>query len=336
MPLLDSFTVDHTRMEAPAVRVAKTMIKLNVTSLRMLSTVTVAQLNALEPASVSGHTAGKLIQGDTWYYVTTVAAGEAKDVSVGDTVHVSFSRDFYNQIDMVQQNPMISRTDLTQRVGLTPASVINITNSLMESGILVQAGLTDGSAQGRRALLLNVNPKVAYVLGLHMDTEAVTVSVGDYSGNFVSTVKTPISSYEGCQSILDKMFAATEQSLRESGVDAGKVLGMPAFIVTLATLNLMYGLAGIICEGFPIANVFPDWFLQIGIGKVGIVPVPAIILFVVFILAHILMTYTTTGRSIYAVGGNAEAARLSGINVFKTKIIVFSSVQIMEFCIART
>jgi len=104
---------------------------------------------------------------------------------------------------------------------------------------------------------------------------------------------------------------------------------MPAFIVTLATLNLMYGLAGIICEGFPIANVFPDWFLQIGIGKVGIVPVPAIILFVVFILAHILMTYTTTGRSIYAVGGNAEAARLSGINVFKTKIIVFSSVQIM-------
>ena len=104
---------------------------------------------------------------------------------------------------------------------------------------------------------------------------------------------------------------------------------MPAFIVTLATLNLMYGLAGIICEGFPIANVFPDWFLQIGIGKVGIVPVPAIILFVVLILAHILMTYTTTGRSIYAVGGNAEAARLSGINVFKTKIIVFSSVQIM-------
>ena len=129
-------------------------------------------------------------------------------------------------IRMVQQNPMISRTDLTQRVGLTPASVINITNSLMESGILVQAGLTDGSAQGRRALLLNVNPKVAYVLGLHMDTEAVTVSVGDYSGDFVSAVKTPISSYEGCQSILDKMFAATEQSLRESGVDAGKVLGM--------------------------------------------------------------------------------------------------------------
>ena len=104
---------------------------------------------------------------------------------------------------------------------------------------------------------------------------------------------------------------------------------MPAFIVTLATLNGMYGLAGIICEGFPIANAFPQWFLQIGIGKVGVVPVPAIILILVFLVAHIVMTYTTTGRSVYAVGGNAESARLSGINVFRTKIIVFAAVQCM-------
>ena len=104
---------------------------------------------------------------------------------------------------------------------------------------------------------------------------------------------------------------------------------MPAFIVTLATLNVMYGLAGIICEGFPIANAFPAWFLQLGIGRVGVVPIPAIILIVVFLLAHFLMTYTTTGRSIYAIGGNTESARLSGINVFKTKVIVFASVQVM-------
>lgn len=108
---------------------------------------------------------------------------------------------------------------------------------------------------------------------------------------------------------------------------------MPAFIVTLASMNLMYGLAGMICEGFPIANAFPQWFLQIGIGKIGgatgVIPIPAIILIVVFILAHILMTYTTTGRAVYAVGGNPESARLSGINVFKTKAIVFSAVQVM-------
>ena len=104
---------------------------------------------------------------------------------------------------------------------------------------------------------------------------------------------------------------------------------MPAFIVTLASLNLMYGLAGMICEGFPIANAFPKWFLKIGTGKLGVVPIPAIILIVVFIIAHFVMTYTTTGRGIYAVGGNPESARLSGINVFKTKTIAFASVQVM-------
>jgi ribose/xylose/arabinose/galactoside ABC-type transport system permease subunit len=104
---------------------------------------------------------------------------------------------------------------------------------------------------------------------------------------------------------------------------------MPSFIVTLATLNVMYGLAGMICEGFPIANQFPDWFLQIGIGRVGVVPIPAIILIAVFLVTHFIMTFTTTGRSIYAVGGNTESARLSGINVFRSKVIVFAAVQVM-------
>ncbi len=106
--------------------------------------------------------------------------------------------------------------------------------------------------------------------------------------------------------------------------------GMPAFIVTLASLNLLYGLAGMLCEGFPIANVFPDWFIWFGTGKIfGVIPVPAIILLIVFAACFFLMTYTTTGRAVYATGGNAESARLSGINVFKTKIIIFAAVQVM-------
>lgn len=53
------------------------------------------------------------------------------------------------------------------------------------------------------------------------------------------------------------------------------------------------------------------------------------ILLVVFVLFYFIMNYTTTGRAIYAVGGNPESARLSGINVLTTKIIVFASVQCM-------
>ncbi len=108
--------------------------------------------------------------------------------------------------------------------------------------------------------------------------------------------------------------------------------GMPAFIVTLASQNLLYGLAGILSGGFPIANTFPFWFTVLGTGKIGGTsgfPVPALILFSFFLIMFFIIRYTTTGRSMYAIGGNQESARLSGISVLKTKIFAFSSVQVM-------
>lgn len=108
--------------------------------------------------------------------------------------------------------------------------------------------------------------------------------------------------------------------------------GMPAFIVTLASQNLLYGLAGILSGGFPIANAFPFWFTVLGTGKIGGTsgfPVPALILLIFFLIMFFIIRYTTTGRSMYAIGGNQESARLSGINVLKTKIFAFASVQVM-------
>ncbi|NLD52172.1 MAG: ABC transporter permease [Clostridiales bacterium] len=108
--------------------------------------------------------------------------------------------------------------------------------------------------------------------------------------------------------------------------------GMPAFIVTLASQNLLYGLAGMLSGGFPIANTFPQWFTVLGTGKIGGVsgfPVPALILFIFFVIMFFIIRYTTTGRSMYAIGGNQESARLSGINVLSTKIFAFASVQVM-------
>ena len=108
--------------------------------------------------------------------------------------------------------------------------------------------------------------------------------------------------------------------------------GMPAFIVTLASQNLLYGLAGMLSGGFPIANTFPQWFTVLGTGKIGGIsgfPVPALILFIFFVIMLFIIRYTTTGRAMYAIGGNQESARLSGINVLKTKIFAFASVQVM-------
>lgn len=108
--------------------------------------------------------------------------------------------------------------------------------------------------------------------------------------------------------------------------------GMPAFIVSLAMLYALFGLAGIVSGGYPIANQFPDWYNQLGMGRVGGpngIPIPAIILAASFLIILFIMGYTTTGRATYAVGGNPESARLSGINVGKTKIFVFIAVQIL-------
>jgi ribose/xylose/arabinose/galactoside ABC-type transport system permease subunit len=109
--------------------------------------------------------------------------------------------------------------------------------------------------------------------------------------------------------------------------------GMHPFIITLVTLNVFLGLAGRLSGGFPIANQFPEWFNQLGGGRIGGpngIPIPAIVLVATFFIVWFIMGYTTTGRAAYAIGGNPESARLSGINVGKTKIIAFIIVQILS------
>lgn len=102
---------------------------------------------------------------------------------------------------------------------------------------------------------------------------------------------------------------------------------IPTFIVTLAMMNVLYGLAAILSKGFPVTT-FPTWYNFFGAGSIMGIPVPAIILLIVFAIVHIIMSYTTFGRSVYAAGGNPESARLSGVNVKKVKILVMVAVQL--------
>lgn len=105
--------------------------------------------------------------------------------------------------------------------------------------------------------------------------------------------------------------------------------GMPSFIVTLASLNILYGLAAIICKGFPITACYPDWYVFLGTGRIAGIPVPAIVFVLMFFAFWFLTEKTDLGRKIYAVGGNAEAARLNGISVWKTRLFVMCLVQVM-------
>jgi simple sugar transport system permease protein len=89
--------------------------------------------------------------------------------------------------------------------------------------------------------------------------------------------------------------------------------GIPAFIVTLAGLSILRGLALLLTEGYsiPIRNV--DGFLWLGRGTIGDIPVPAILSILVAIIGFVVMLRTRYGRRVVAVGSNMEAARRVGM-----------------------
>lgn len=100
-------------------------------------------------------------------------------------------------------------------------------------------------------------------------------------------------------------------------------IGIPALIATFATQTAFSGIALIICDGQPI-NGFTESFKVFGQGKIGPVPVPVIIMILCFALGAFILNKTYFGRYFYAVGGNIEAARLSGIRTGRVKYLVFA------------
>ena len=112
---------------------------------------------------------------------------------------------------------------------------------------------------------------------------------------------------------------------------------VPAFIVTLSLMMIARGLAFIVAvryeswmaggttEGTPEAvRVQAASFVWLGNGSLLGIPNPVWLMILLYILAHVVMTRTALGRYIYAVGGNAEAARLSGVPVFGVLILVYA------------
>lgn len=97
---------------------------------------------------------------------------------------------------------------------------------------------------------------------------------------------------------------------------------VPPFIATLGTMTSVRGIAYIITGGLPVFG-FNRSFTVIGQGYVGVVPIPVIIMAVVFAFGIVFLNKTRMGRHIYGVGGNEEAARLSGVNVKKIKYLVY-------------
>jgi ribose transport system permease protein len=99
--------------------------------------------------------------------------------------------------------------------------------------------------------------------------------------------------------------------------------GIAPFIVTLAGLTIFRGMALAITDGRPVSGL-PPVFMTIGYGSFLGLPVPIWIMLGFLVLTHVILRYTALGRAIYAIGGNEEAARLSGIPVRRVVLFTFA------------
>jgi ribose transport system permease protein len=95
------------------------------------------------------------------------------------------------------------------------------------------------------------------------------------------------------------------------------------FISTLGTMNIFRGLALVVTGASPIFG-FPYAVNFVGQESIGIIPISFILVIVAYIIFHLFLNRTSTGRYIYAIGGNKEAARLSGIPVDRVLVLVYT------------
>ena len=108
---------------------------------------------------------------------------------------------------------------------------------------------------------------------------------------------------------------------------------IPDFIATLGTLTIFRGVALLITGGLPVPShltatelkgYLPEEMIWLGSGSILGIPVTGVIALIAVAIGWFILRYTAFGRATYAVGGNKEAARVSGINIDRTKLVVYT------------
>jgi ribose transport system permease protein len=166
----------------------------------------------------------------------------------------------------------------------------------------------------------SINAVIAVGMTLVIITRGIDLSVGSIVG-LSSMVASDLMSHDMALGIFAGLAVGVICGLI-NGLLIAK-LKLPDFIVTLGTLSVFRGAALIYTNGQPIYGL-PDGFRAAFGGQLLGVPTPVIMAIVVAALAFFLVRFTALGEQIVAVGGNEEAARLSGINIDRVKIVVYT------------
>lgn len=178
--------------------------------------------------------------------------------------------------------------------------------------------------------LFNVGTQIAVIAILAFGVTFVIISGGiDLSVGSVLALSGIVFAWTATELALPWPLAVL------AGLGAGALAGLvngllitlgrlPPFIATLAMLSAARGIALVISGGTPISDI-PEAVQTLGSGDLfGVIPLSVILLLFMFALTVVILRSTYAGRCMYAIGGNEEAASLSGINVFRQKVLVYT------------
>jgi ribose/xylose/arabinose/galactoside ABC-type transport system permease subunit/ABC-type sugar transport system substrate-binding protein len=176
--------------------------------------------------------------------------------------------------------------------------------------------------------LLNVGVQAAVTAILAFGVTFVIVSAGiDLSVGSVAALSATVLAWSATQEGVPVPIAVVLAIA--TGIACGLVNGflisygkLPPFIATLAMLSVGRGLSLVISQGSPIA--FPDSVSHLGDTLGGWLPVPVLVMVAMGLITAFVLGRTYIGRSMYAIGGNEEAARLSGLRVKKQKLAIYA------------
>ncbi|MGB8942690.1 MAG: substrate-binding domain-containing protein [Streptomyces sp.] len=175
--------------------------------------------------------------------------------------------------------------------------------------------------------LLNVGVQAAVTAILAFGVTFVIVSAGiDLSVGSVAALSATVLAWTATSQGLPVWLAIVLAV--GTGIACGFVNGLlvsygklPPFIATLAMLSVARGLSLVISQGSPIP--FPDSVSNLGDTIGGWLPVPVIVMIAMGLITAVILARTYIGRSMYAIGGNEEAARLSGLRVKRQKLVIY-------------
>ncbi|MDF2823903.1 MAG: ribose transporter permease [Mycobacterium sp.] len=191
-------------------------------------------------------------------------------------------------------------------------SAPNFTSGANLTNVLQQVSITAIAAVGATVVIL--------VAGIDLSVGSVVALTGSIAALYLQHAILSTGASAAVAVLLSLVVGTACGFLNGVLITICKV---PAFIATLATLTALRGIALLVTNSYPI-SINNSGFTQIGVGKVGPVPIPVIIMAVTFAVGYVILHRLKIGRRIYAVGGNREAARLSGIRVSRVLLFAFT------------